>query len=152
AREHGIELTSITGTGPAGRITEADVRAVIDATGTPVDPGSAAPRVIPLRGVRGKVAERMRQSLQSMAQLTLTSEADITQLVKDRDAVKARIPLTYTHLLLRACAVALRQHPRLNAVIEADQIQEYRDINIGIAVPLNEGVIVPVVHHVDQLT
>jgi pyruvate dehydrogenase E2 component (dihydrolipoamide acetyltransferase) len=152
AREHGVELTSITGTGPSGRITEADVRAVIDTTGVSLDLDSAAPRVIPLRGVRGKVAERMRESLQSMAQLTLTTEADITQLVRDRDAVKARIPVTYTHLLLRACAVALRQHPRLNAVIEADQIQECRDINIGIAVPLNEGVIVPVVRQVDQMT
>jgi pyruvate dehydrogenase E2 component (dihydrolipoamide acetyltransferase) len=152
AREHGIELTSVSGTGPGGRIIEADVRAAIDAIRTSSDLDSATSRVIPLRGVRGRVAERMRESLQSMAQLTLTTEADITQLVKDRDAVKARIPVTYTHLLLRAGAVALRQHPRLNAVIEADQIQECHDINIGIAVPLTEGVIVPVVRGVDQMT
>jgi pyruvate dehydrogenase E2 component (dihydrolipoamide acetyltransferase) len=152
AREHGIVLTAVTGTGPGGRITEADVRATMDAATTSLDVDAAAPRVIPLRGVRGKVAERMRYSLQAMAQLTLTSEADITQLVKDREAVKATIPVTYTHLLLRACAIALRQHPRLNAVIEADQIREYSDINIGIAVPLTDGVIVPVVRHVDRLT
>jgi pyruvate dehydrogenase E2 component (dihydrolipoamide acetyltransferase) len=87
-----------------------------------------------------------------MAQLTLTSEVDVTQLVREREAIKARFPVTYTHLLLRACALALRQHPRLNAVIEADQIQECEDINIGIAVPLTEGLIVPVVRHVDRLT
>jgi pyruvate dehydrogenase E2 component (dihydrolipoamide acetyltransferase) len=152
AREHGIDLAAVTGTGPGGRITEADVRAIVDAPAAPLDLDAATPRVIALRGVRGKVAARMHQSLQSMAQLTLTSEADVTRLVRDREAIKARTPVTYTHLLLRACALALRQHPRLNAVVEADEIRECSDVNIGIAVPLTEGVIVPVVRQVDQLT
>ena len=87
-----------------------------------------------------------------MAQLTLTTEADVTDLVSRRDEVKAEIPVTYNHLLLRACAMALKKHPRLNAVVEADEIRECQEVNIGIAVPLPDGLIVPVLRHVDQMS
>ncbi len=151
ARDHAIDLATIEGTGPNGRITEADVRALID-TGE-AGPAEAPPfRVIPLRGVRGKIAERMRASLQTMAQLTLTTEADVTNLVSRREELKANIPVTYNHLLLRACAIALKKHPRLNAVVEADEIRECQDVNIGIAVPLPDGLIVPVIRQVDRMT
>jgi pyruvate dehydrogenase E2 component (dihydrolipoamide acetyltransferase) len=151
AREHGIDLAAIQGTGPSGRITEADVSAIIDApeVGPAEDP---AYRAIPLRGVRGRIAERMRASLQTMAQLTLTTEADVSVLVSRREQAKASLPVTYNHLLLRACAMALKEHPRLNAIIEAEEIRECRDINIGIAVPLPDGLIVPVIRHVDRLS
>ncbi len=158
ARDHGIDLARVEGTGPSGRITEADVRAIIDTEDAGPGEEDAGPaeaptfRVIPLRGVRGKIAERMRASLQSMAQLTLTTEADVTDLVSRRDEVKGEIPVTYNHLLLRACAVALKKHPRLNAVVEADEIRECQEVNIGIAVPLPDGLIVPVLRHVDQMS
>jgi pyruvate dehydrogenase E2 component (dihydrolipoamide acetyltransferase) len=152
ARDHQIDLTAIAGTGPGGRITEADVRATIDAPPEPAAADSPTDRVVPLRGVRGIIAERMRASLQSMAQLTLTTEADVTDLVRRREETRAEIPVTYNHLLIRACAIALRQHPRLNAHVEGDEIRERGDINIGIAVPLPDGLIVPVLRNVDQMT
>lgn len=108
-------------------------------------------RVVPLRGVRGRVAERLHASLQSMAQLTLIAEVDITELVARRASGERGGGATYTHLLMRACAGALRAHPRLNATIEANEIREHGEINIGVAVPLREGLLVPVIRNVDQL-
>jgi pyruvate dehydrogenase E2 component (dihydrolipoamide acetyltransferase) len=94
----------------------------------------------------------MLASLHSMAQLTLSTEADVTDLVTRRQAAKGTPRVTYTHLLLRATAVALRRHPRLNALVQDGEIRECRDIHIGIAVPIQDGVIVPVVRHVDRMS
>lgn len=152
AQVNRIDLAAIRGTGPRGRITEADVNSAIELRGDSAVDSAQNTRVVPLRGARGRLAERLHASLQSMAQLTLMTEADVTDLVAERDAAKREIPVTYTHLLIRACALALREHPRLNAAVEDNEIRERRDINIGIAVPLPDGLIVPVIRSVDQMT
>ena len=90
AREHDIDLARVRGTGPGGRITEADVRATIDAGEDVGASGAVTSQVIALRGVRGKVAERMWASLQSMAQLTLITEVDVTELVRQREARESK--------------------------------------------------------------
>ncbi len=109
-------------------------------------------RVIPLTGVRGRVAQRMHSSLQTMAQFSLSTTADVTELVRRREAVTGQIRVTYNHLVVRACALALGRHPRLNAVIEGDAIRERADINIGIAVPIADALIVPVLRNADRMT
>jgi pyruvate dehydrogenase E2 component (dihydrolipoamide acetyltransferase) len=141
AKDRGIDLATVKGTGPGGRITREDVEA---AAAAPVSQGTA------LHGMRKSIAERMFKSLQSTAQLTLTTEVDVTPLVARREQLKNQFNLTYTDMLVEAVAGALAAHPRLRATVEGDVIQQHDDINVGIAVALDEGLIVPVVRHADK--
>jgi len=140
AKEHGLDLAAVAGTGPGGRITREDVEAAL-----------AEPRAKgqPLKGMRKTIAERMFQSLQSTAQLTITTEADVTTLVQRRAQLSKQFSLTYTDLLVEAVAATLRQHPRLRLTADGDSIQRHEEINVGIAVALDEGLIVPVIRDAD---
>ena len=140
AKDHGIDLATVAGSGPGGRITREDVEARV----------ARPPSGAPLRGMRKSIAERMFKSLQSTAQLTITTEADVTALVARRERLRAEFPLTYTDLIIEAVAKALIAHPRLNATAEADAVQQQADIDIGIAVALDEGLIVPLIRKADQ--
>ncbi len=144
AREHGIDLDQVRGTGPGGRIVEEDVRRAIESG---VD---STTQVIPLMGIRGIIAQRMHESLQTMAQVTLTTEADVTSLERLREELKQQFDLAYTDLIVKAVARALKEHPRLNAWVEGEGIRLLPAIHIGVAVALEEGLIVPVVHDADR--
>ena len=141
AKERGIDLTTVKGTGPGGRITREDVEA---AAAAPASQETA------LHGMRKSIAERMFKSLQSTAQLTITTEVDVTPLVARREQLKKQFDLTYTDMLIEVVARALVAHPRLRVTAEGDVIQRHDEINVGIAVALEEGLIVPVVRHADQ--
>jgi pyruvate dehydrogenase E2 component (dihydrolipoamide acetyltransferase) len=151
AKDAGIDLATIAGSGPGGRITREDVEAAVAA------PAGAPPQGSPLSGsplwgMRKTIAERMFKSLQSTAQLTITTEADVTALVHRRAALVAQFSVTYTDLLVAAVAAALRSHPRLRVTVEGDAIQSHDAIHIGIAVALDEGLIVPVIRDADRKT
>jgi pyruvate dehydrogenase E2 component (dihydrolipoamide acetyltransferase) len=163
AEEHKIDLSRVLGTGPGGRVTREDVQKVIDAGGqapTPaptVAPSPAAPAApastgqsVPLRGMRKVIAERMHKSLQGSAQLTITTEVDVTQLIDRRQEVQREFNATYTDFIVQACAHALKQHPRMNAVLDGDTIRLQAQISVGVAVALDEGLIVPVIHNTDK--
>lgn len=154
AKEHNIDLSGVTGTGPRGRITREDVQKIIDGGGQAAPPApTAAPASaedIPLRGMRKVIAERMHQSLQGSAQLTISTEVDVTQLIDRRQEVRQEFNVTYTDFIVQACAHALRQHPRMNASLEGDIIRANNDIHVGLAVALDEGLIVPVVREADK--
>ncbi len=149
AKEHAIDLPGITGTGPRGRITREDVQKVID-TGGQAAAAAPAAEDIPLRGIRKVIAERMHQSLQASAQLTITTEVDVTQLIDRRQEVRQEFNVTYTDFILQACAHALKQHRRMNAALEGTTIQVHNQIHVGLAVALDEGLIVPVVRDADK--
>ena len=152
AKEHSIDLALMTGTGPRGRITREDVQKIIDSGGQ-VAPSAAAPAAaedIPLRGMRKVIAERMHQSLQGSAQLTITTEVDVTQLIDRRQEVRQDFNATYTDFIVQACAHALKQHPRMNASLEGNTIHLNNHIHVGLAVALDEGLIVPVVRDTDK--
>lgn len=155
AREHGLDLADIPGAGE-GRITEKDVQAYLETLQKtePTQPVAApAPdqtRSIPLAGMRSTIAQRMHHSLREMAQLTLHTEADVTELVVLRDRLKQSMAVTYTDLMVKAAALALRRHPRLNATLDGDRIILLPEIHIGLAVALDEGLIVPILRHADQ--
>ncbi len=144
AKQHGIDLATLAGTGPGGRITREDVEAAIALGAQEAAAGT------PLRGMRKVIAARMQQSLQATAQLTITSEADVTAMVQRRQKLQEQFPLTYTDLLVEATAKALRQHAQLNAAAEGEMVQLRPDVHIGIAVALDEGLIVPVIRHADR--
>ena len=151
AKEHAIDLDRVTGSGPRGRITREDVQKIIDGGGQPAaTPAPTADETQPLRGMRKVIAERMHQSLQGSAQLTITSEVDVSELIDRRHAVRQEFSVTYTDFIVQACAHALRQHPRMNATLEDATLHLNRGIHVGLAVALDEGLIVPVVRDADR--
>ncbi len=153
AREHGIDLREVRGTGPGGRIQEADVLAYLEQRQkAPAAPEALpAARVVPFTGMRRAIAERMTESLQTMAQVTLTTEADVTGLVEFVDRLKPKVDISYTAVLVKAVAAALRQHPILNSTLVGDEIRLLNEINIGVGVALEDGLIVPVIRNADRL-
>jgi len=92
----------------------------------------------------------MHQSLQASAQLTITTEVDVTQLIDRRQEVRQEFNVTYTDFILQACAHALTQHRRMNAALEGTTIQVHNQVHVGLAVALDEGLIVPVVRDADK--
>jgi len=154
AKEKGISLADVTGSGTGGRITEADVEKFMAAPAAPSAPSAPAEPVksIPFTGMRQTIAEHMVASLQQMAQVTVTTEVDVTELVKLRTQLKADFALTYTDLIIKAAAKALKQHPLLNATLSGDEIQLLPEIHMGMAVALKDGLMVAVVRDADKRT
>lgn len=165
ARELNIDLAAVNGTGPGGRITREDVAAAAESAASPAPaaaaggrlPGTGAAQVLPLRGMRKTIATRMHESLTSMAQLTM----DMDVVMDDAIALRSQLieqwqeqdtRPTYTDLVVCAAARALRQHPFMNAQLIDGNIHLMADIHIGIAVALEEGLIVPVIKGADQLS
>jgi pyruvate dehydrogenase E2 component (dihydrolipoamide acetyltransferase) len=158
AKESGLDLSEVTGTGPGGRIVLEDVRkaAATPPPSIPQPAAGASPegRVLPLSGVRRVIAERMAASAQTVAQVTLTTESDATRLVEWRARIVDQqlmdpVP-SYTDMALLLTARALREHPYMNARLEGEAIHLLESINIGLAVDTRRGLLVPVLCHVDQ--
>src|SRR5271155_1218207 len=147
AAELGVNLDRVTGSGPGGRITREDVELAAKSP-PPAAAVSTSLQKIPLRGMRKTIAERMHQSLRDTAQLTITSEADVTPATELRERLKREFDFTYTDLLMQAVARALLKHPRMNARLEGYEIVASNEANIGLAVSLDDGLIVPVIRDV----
>ncbi len=151
AQGRGVNLAEVSGTGSGGRITEQDVLAFVAARA-----GAAAPapvtRIIPFMGMRQSIADHMVESLHTTAQVTLTMEIDATELVKLRTQLKTDFDLTFTDLLVKAVAKTLKKHPLLNATLIGNEIHLLEAIHIGIAVALQDGLIVPVLRDADKRT
>jgi pyruvate dehydrogenase E2 component (dihydrolipoamide acetyltransferase)/2-oxoglutarate dehydrogenase E2 component (dihydrolipoamide succinyltransferase) len=166
-----IDITTVTGTGPGGRIVREDIEKAIagKASGKAVPTAAAATApvpaatfhgkrvrsVVPLRGMRGAIAENMQRSLATSAQLTLMGEIDATELVKLRDTLvgqesKLGVRVTYTDIFVFVVARLLRDHPLINSSIVGNEIKLWEDVNIGVAVALDDGLIVPVVRSADK--
>lgn len=159
AREHNVDLARVPGSGEGGRITEKDVLDFVAGQQAPPAPAAAASPVatapaaaIPMAGMRAAIARRMHESLHSMAQLTLHTEVDVTELVRLREELKTQLAVTYTDLIVRACVLALRRHPHLNATLEGEVIHLLPQLNIGVAVALDNGLVVPVIPNTDRLS
>ncbi len=162
AEEHGVDLAAIAGTGPRGRVTEADVRARLDGAATtapaavPPAPEAAMKAVsTPYSGRRHFIGERMLESLRSSAQLTLTSEVRVDDAMRmarglSREWRPERIVVTLTALVVRASALALREHPALNSRLIEGRIVQSDTVNVGFAVDDERGLMVPVIHRADE--
>lgn len=162
ARENGIDLSKAKGTGTNGLITEDDINRLIEIMKTSPgeksgshglsESGSAMTRRIPFIGMRREIADNMMDSLQTMAQVTASTEVDATKFVEARRLLKKQFKLTYTDMLVKIVAEALHRHPLLNATVDGEEIVMLEDINVGVAVAVDEGLIVPVVHRANTLT
>jgi len=142
AKEHGIDLTQVRGTGPEGRIVEENVRSLIEKV-------KVTPRVrevIPLTGIKKTAAERVSLSAQTAPQSTITMEVDMSNAVKLRE----KVHVSFTDVLMKAVAKALAEHPIINSTLENEKIKIFADINVGVAVATEKGLIVPVVYNVDR--
>jgi pyruvate dehydrogenase E2 component (dihydrolipoamide acetyltransferase) len=149
ARQHEIDLRQVQGSGPRGRIVIEDVQKVLAAQAQPALP---AAQVVPLKGMRQTIATRMLQSLQTTAQVTLTTEVDVTDAMTLRAGLArqwSEISLSPLHLVIKATARALKEHPRMNAIQKAQEVELVPEIHIGVAVSLDEGLLVPTIRRAD---
>jgi pyruvate dehydrogenase E2 component (dihydrolipoamide acetyltransferase) len=177
AREHGVDLHAVAGTGPGGRVMKADVLRLIEGGAEPVHvpttalahaparaltppPGKpAAEERLPLRGLRKRIAEAMHRSKTTAAHFTFVEEVDMTELVAFRDRANAAlekdgIKVTFLPFMVKAVCHALKKHPMLNASLDdaRGELVLKRYYNIGIAAATDEGLTVPVIHDADKLS
>ena len=176
AQRHGVDAESLQGTGPGGRITKEDVqRAIDDGTATPLKVADDTPQkttdvtpavrsetktgveVIPLAGIRRTTAERLGAIWSQAPHVTEGIEVDFTALQAARTANADAWRNTYgiaptlNDFVLKATAEALKAHPQLNSALIDDAIHQYSDINLGVAIDIESGLVVPVVRGVDVL-
>jgi pyruvate dehydrogenase E2 component (dihydrolipoamide acetyltransferase) len=162
ARERGIDLSALSGTGPEGRIVAEDVERA-EATAGPAAAPAAAPapppgeiQVVPLTGIRKAIARRMTEAWEAPAfQITMT--ADMTAAIRLREALVERqgegdAKPTYSDILTKVCAVALMRHRAVNAVFAGDEIQLLPTAEVGIAVAVPSGLLVPVLRRCETKT
>ncbi len=185
AREYGIDLKQVRGTGAGGRITKQDLEAYMSAQGartmaqssapvpvapvttptvyTPPPPPAPMPRaeaprarVEPMSVMRQRIAEHMVMSKRISAHVTTVHKTDMTKIAKMRERNKAEFQarygysLTFLPFVAKAAAEAIRHYPILNASIEGTNIIYHNEINLGIAVALENGLIVPVIRNADE--
>jgi 2-oxoglutarate dehydrogenase complex dihydrolipoamide succinyltransferase (E2) component len=162
ARELGVDITRLHGSGPMGRITEDDVKKGAGQK-SPVAPASQAAAArpneerVPVRGLRKIVAERMSKSIHTTAQVTHVDEVDMTELVLLREAFKGSaekrgVKLTFLPLMIKAVVPALKEFPYVNSSLDEQtgEIVLKKSYNIGIATDTENGLVVPVVKDADR--
>ena len=169
AAEMGLDLTTIQGTGPSGRITKADVLAASDASGAPPASVTAPPpahRPTATRGVRRerlsklrrRIAERLVEAQQTAATLTTFNEADMSQVMalraehKEAFAERHGVGLGFMSFFVTACVSALRTYPRINAYIAGDEVEFHDYVDVSIAVGTEKGLVVPVVRNAEMMS
>ena len=163
----GVELERIAGSGPGGRIILADVqksarRSVLKpfeggyeiGPVTPEGELLSAAETATIRGIRKIIARNMTLSLKRQAQLTLHTEASAVAMQATRAAFNdhlqpAQPPVSYNAIIVKAAALSLRRHPRLNAMVDGHQIKIWQQIHIGVAMDNGKGLIVPKIRHAD---
>ena len=150
ARERGIRLEEIAGSGPHGRIRVADVEAN-------AAPAISAAERVPLKGLRREIAQHMVQAVRNAPQVTSMDLLDATELVRAREVLQPQaeaegVKLSYLPFFVRAAIEALRAVPEANAIVEDDAIVLQRTYNIGVATAVPGGLIVPVVKHAETLS
>lgn len=173
ADQQGIDISIVEGTGPKGRITEKDVQAYIEkgpavskvtaaapqaGAATPAPTGAAAVRgqTVPMTRIRKVIARRLQQSKQTIPHFYVTVTVDMTDAIKQREALNSRVDndskVSLNDMVVKAAAIALGDFPQVNCKIDGDNLVYLADINIGVAVGLDDGLVVPVLCEVDNLS
>ncbi|MFF2456878.1 dihydrolipoamide acetyltransferase family protein [Peribacillus simplex] len=168
AQAANLDIEKIQGTGPGGRITKEDVQKVIekgDSMSANTEERIVSPQStlesrqqIPVTGMRNIIAKRMKESLQSSAQLTLTMKVDVTDLViLQKQATETlqkqeSTKLTITDFVAKAVVLSLKEHPKMNSAYIEDNIILYEQIHLGLAVALEKGLVVPVIRNAENCT
>jgi 2-oxoglutarate dehydrogenase E2 component (dihydrolipoamide succinyltransferase) len=173
AKDNNVDLSKISGTGASGRITKTDIVSHLEQGPKPVAPAPtpspsapaaakpAAPapqpgELVPMSKMRSIIAQRMVESKRTSPHVHTVFKVDMTRIVKIREKEKSKyeqrngVKLTYMPFIARAVIVALRKHPVVNGSIEGEGIRYNKNINIGIAVALDWGLIVPVIRQTEE--
>lgn len=184
ARQMGVDIGAVAGTGKGGRVTREDLEGVRHGrngkaeapepppapqrpapfeaalpSAPPVTPPPTEDEVLPLRGIRRRIAERMAQSKRTAVHFTFVEEADVTELKRVRDRIAAAaeaqgVRITFLPFLVKAVVAALKKHPWLNATLDEarSEIRLRRQYHIGIASATEQGLVVPVLRNADRLS
>lgn len=179
AREAGVDLATVPGTGPQGRVTKADLLGYVEgAKNVAVQPAApaaaktsmelpAAPAIqsgagdqrIPVRGLRRKIAENLVRSKHMAPHYHFVEELDVTELIAFRERMNAKLAksgekLSFLPFIVKAVIAALKKNPRCNAVMDeqANELVLRGEYNIGIAVATDSGLVVPVLRHADRMS
>lgn len=161
AKQGGLSLDQISGTGPGGRIIKRDIEAALEgapaaaaapAVAAPAPTAEAAYTDVPLSQMRKTIARRLTQSIGPVPHFFLTVEIDMTQAMELRKKINERfaeqgIKVSPNDLIIKAAAMALLRHPWVNAAWTGEAIRQYSDVHIGVAVAVDEGLITPVVRN-----
>jgi pyruvate dehydrogenase E2 component (dihydrolipoamide acetyltransferase) len=155
ASERGVSLSALAGSGPGGRIVRKDIEAaLVSPAGMPI-PAAAAPATVqePLSRLRAAIGRRMTTAKQAVPHFYITADLDVAGLLALRTQLNELLPeeqkTSVTDYIVKAAALALREFPRLNASLSGETIVRHGDINLGVAVALDEGLLTIVVHHAD---
>jgi 2-oxoisovalerate dehydrogenase E2 component (dihydrolipoyl transacylase) len=170
AEEHDVDISEISGTGTGGRVTKKDIESYIEERGAAPKPAPVpsepepervplyeGDRAVELTSIRRAIANRMAMSKREAPHAWSVVEVDVTGLAALRERVKAEfaeregVRLTYLPFIVKAVAEGLKEHPVLNSVWDGDRIVLRKQINIGIAVDLEDALIVPVIRDADEL-
>lgn len=168
AEEEGLELRSIEGSGPSGRIIKRDIEAALETRATAEAPAKAfkgapaeAPEApateIPLSQMRKTIARRLREVWQSTPHFTLTMDIDMAAAMAQRKEINEQLKaaeidakVSVNDMIVKACAVALREFPAMNVAFQGDHLLQFADVHVGVAVAIDEGLITPTIRNTDQ--
>jgi pyruvate dehydrogenase E2 component (dihydrolipoamide acetyltransferase) len=171
AAERGLDLATLTGSGPEGRIVARDLEAApMQAPAreaTAASPASPAPRLpssapytdVPLTQIRKTIARRLAQSIGPIPTFYLTSEVDMERIWEAREALtggragggaEEQVKASFNDIIIKAVALALRQHPACNAWWQDDHIRYWNEVHVGMAVAVEDGLITPVIRNADE--
>ena len=149
----GVDLSQVTPTGPRGRVVDADVRAYHEQQQPKAPPGMPEPsKIEPLSGIRRSIAQNMRNSLSQTAQLSYFLEVDVTeaQRMRREAARESGVSINMASVLIKACAESLKRVPALNSILVDGNVMYFDEVNMGVAVALDDGLIVPVLKDVQD--
>ena len=151
AKEHGIDLSLIEGTGPEGRITKEDIMQAVEQAPQSGAATAVHGDIVPFSSMRRTIARRMSESFRTAPHFYLSMEVDVKELSYVREQLIPQIEkmqglrLTYTDLLVKITAEALEEHPEVNVTISEDGIKQLNDVNLGLAIAVEQGLLVPVI-------
>ncbi|MBP7450386.1 MAG: pyruvate dehydrogenase complex dihydrolipoamide acetyltransferase [Flavobacteriales bacterium] len=152
AEEKGIDISRVPGSGPEGRVTKADIENFTGGTGVFTVPQVEAFEEVPVSQMRKTIARRLAESKFTAPHFYLTLEIDMARAMQVREAINTSIApekISYNDLVIKAVAVALKQHPKVNSSWLGDRIRFNQHVHIGVAVAVEEGLLVPVVRFAD---
>jgi pyruvate dehydrogenase E2 component (dihydrolipoamide acetyltransferase) len=159
AADKGVDLGSITGSGPRGKVTRDDVLGVTAAPSVATPAAAPAPgevKVVPFVGMRKMIADNVSKSAYTAPHVTLVLEVDMTDAMKLRGQIvgqceqKYGVRVTFTDMIVKAASTALSEYPLVNASLQGNEVKMFSDVNVGIAVGLDEGLVVPVLRNADR--
>ena len=154
AVEKGVDITKVKGTGPGGRIVEKDITDYAEKNPAG-KPGGSAVAGTPLSGMRKIIADRLSQSKREIPHFYLETEVDMDNCVVLKDKLAKKFPdtkITYNDMIIQAVALALKESPVINANFIDNKIVKIQTVNIGVAVALDDGLVVPVLKSADTKT